>query len=1022
MISLRPLRLTQVLVCLSGLTIAGPMLLAQQPQPNTPQPQQNTPQQTAPRQTPPPAPANQSNNPFENVPQATPAAPANRAPVTPPTRPLQTAPAPAPGAPPPVQAPQFETPAAPPVNPAPGAKLAPDVIEAIEFRGSRRVPQDTLRALIFSRKGDVFNEDTLRRDFMALWNTNRFDDIRLETERGEDGGLIVRFVLTERRMIRNITYPGLKSASISDVLDALKERKVGMVQESMYDPNVINRAAVVIKSLLADRGHQFATVTPELHQVPPTSLEVAFVVNEGPKVSVGKITIVGNKAFSRREVINAMKNLKPIGIPHSIFFEELFPKTFDEAKLEEDKERIRDAYGNAGYAQAKVLDQTLNLRATGGAHGQFHIPLFKENHIGSAEDITLPVEEGRKYYLGKMDFTGVKLFRSTDFLTYVFGLRPGMAFSNEKMRNGMKNLTKLYEQYGYIDYVGEPETDFVPNSDKINITMNVDEGKQFFIRRIDFTGNTTTRDKVIRRELLLDEGDAYNSNLWDLSILRLNQLGYFETLKENESYELKRNGDNTVDITLKVRERGRNSISLNGGVSGISGSFVGLNYSTNNFLGLGETLSLGGQVGTLMTNISAGFTEPYLFDRPFQVGFQVYLRRYAYNQGVQESLLSGQDVTAFYNALGSANVLNYVQNSKGISLSFSYPLKRTFARLGLSIGYDDSSIRTESIGASNYFTYLNFQGVAGPNSLSGIKTAKIIPSYSYNTRNNYLNPTAGASVFASVELSGSVLGANVNMIRPTLDIQYYHRSPKWPRNVIAFHFLGSTEIGYGGKVVPPFARTFLGGENDVRGFEFFEITPVAYLPSSAAVPILNPDGSTRVQKTLIGGHLVNTPTSVNVPLYQIITPGGDTQAVANLEYRIPIVGPVTLSPFLDIGMNKILYPNQLKVNSGQVTNLNNQFPAAGFTDKVVIAPGTQAIRSSVGVELSVVLPIVQAPFRVYWAYNPTTVQEWLQGPIVWDPSTMVNPTSVVNAISTYNRAFPDFEKKNTFRFTIGRTF
>jgi len=1012
MISLRPARLTQVLVCLGGLMIAGPLLFAQQPQPNAPQ-----------QNTRPPAPANQNNNPFENVPQAAPNAPANRAPVAPPNRPLQAPPAAAPGTPPAVQAPQFETPAPAAANPAaPGEKLAPDVIEAIEFRGSRRVPQDTLRALIFSRKGDVFNEDTMRRDFMALWNTNRFDDISLETERGEQGGLIVRFVLTERRMIRNITYPGLKSASISDVLDALKERKVGMVQESMYDPNVINRAAVVIKQLLADRGHQFATVTPELHQVPPTSLEVAFVVDEGPKVSVGRISIVGNKAFSRREVINAMKNLKPIGIPHSIFFEELFPKTFDEAKLEEDKERIRDAYGNAGYAQAKVLDQTLKLRATGGAHGQFHIPLLKENHLGSAEDITIPVEEGRKYYLSKMDFTGVKLFRSTDFLTYVFGLRPGMAFSNEKMRNGMKNLTKLYSQYGYIDYVGEPETEFVPNTDKINVTMNVDEGKQFFIRRIDFTGNTTTRDKVIRRELMLDEGDAYNSQLWDLSILRLNQLGYFETLKEDESYALKRNGDNTVDITLKVRERGRNSISLNGGVSGISGSFVGLNYSTNNFLGLGETLSLGGQVGTLMTNISAGFTEPYLFDRPFQVGLQVYLRRYAYDQGVQESLLSGQDVTAFYNALGSANVLNYVQNSKGVALSFSYPLRRSFARLGLSIGYDDSSIRTESIGATNYFTYLNFEGVAGPNSLSGIKTAKIIPSYSYNSRNNYLNPTAGASIFASVELDGSVLGANVNMVKPTIDIQYYHRSPRWQRNVLAFHFLGSTELGYGGKVVPPFARTFLGGENDVRGFEFFQITPVAYLPSSASVPILNPDGTYRSQKTLINGQLVNTQVSLPVPVYQIITPGGDTQAVLNAEYRIPIIGPVTLSPFMDIGMNKIMYTNQLKVNNGQVINLNNQFPSAGFTDKVLIAPGTQAIRSSVGLELSVILPIVQAPFRIYWAYNPTTVQQVLQGPIVLDPSTMPNGATVSSAINTYSQAFPDFEKKNTFRFTIGRTF
>jgi outer membrane protein insertion porin family len=1004
MTSIRPLRLNRVLVCLSGFIIAaGPILLAQQAP------------QTAPQTTPPPA--TNPNNPFENIPQAVPTAPAPRTPAPAPTTPAPTRPAA-----PTVQTPQFETPPAAAQPAATAPTLAPDVIEAIEFRGSRRVPQDTLRAMIFSRKGDIYNEDTLHRDFMALWNYNRFDDISLETEKGDQGGIIVRWILTEKRMIRNITYPGLKSASVSDVLDRLKERKVGMVQESMYDPNVINHAAIVIKELLGERGHQFATVTPELHQIPPSSMEVAFVVNEGPKVDVGTITIVGNKAFSRREVINAMKNLKPIGIPHSIFFEELFPKTYDAAKLEEDKERIRDAYGNAGYAQAKVLDETLKLRATGGPHGQLHIPLIKENHIGSAEDITIPVEEGRRYYLSKIDFTGVKLFHSNDFLIYAFGMKPGSAFSNEKMRNGLKNLTKLYSQYGYIDYVGEPQVDFVPNTDKVTITMNVDEGKQFFIRRIDFVGNTTTRDKVIRRQLQLDEGDLYNASLWDASILRLNQLGYFETLKENESYELKRNGDNTVDITLKVKERGKNSISLNGGVSGISGTFVGLNYSTNNFLGLGETLSLGGQVGTLTTNISAGFTEPYLFDRPFQMGIQVYLRRYSYDEGRQESILSGQNVTAFYNALGSANVLNYVQDSKGLALSFSYPLRRSFARLGLSIGYDISSIRPQSIGATNYFTYINFEGVDGPNSLHGIKTAKIIPSYNYNTRNNYLNPTAGKSIFASIELAGSVLGANVNMIKPTFDMQYYHRSPRWQKNVIAVHLLGSTEFGYGGKVVPPFARTFIGGENDVRGFEFFQITPVAYLPSSATVPVLNANGTQQTQKTLVNGYLTSSPVSVNVPVYQIITPGGDTQAVANLEYRIPLFGPVTLSPFADVGMNKIVFTNQLKVNPDQVNNLNFQFPSAGYNNKVLIAPGTQAIRTSVGLELSVVLPIVQAPFRIYWAYNPTTVQEALQGPIVLDPSTMHTAATVANAINTYSPAYPDYEKHSTFRFTIGRTF
>ena len=203
---------------------------------------------------------------------------------------------------------------------------AGQVIEGIEFRGARRVPQDTLRALISTKKGDIYNEDDLHRDFMALWNSGRFDDIRLETEPGTAGGIIVRFVVTERRVVRSIKYEGIKSVTVSEILDRFKERKVGLSVESQYDPNKVQRAAVVIKEYLAERGRQFATVEPEVRQIPPSSLEVVFNVDEGPKVKVGKIDIVGNQAFSQREVIRAMKNTHAYGIPHSILFENIFAR------------------------------------------------------------------------------------------------------------------------------------------------------------------------------------------------------------------------------------------------------------------------------------------------------------------------------------------------------------------------------------------------------------------------------------------------------------------------------------------------------------------------------------------------------------------------------------------------------------------------------------------------------------------------------------------------------------------------
>src|SRR3984957_10518766 len=247
--------------CLRGAALCSAVFLlsfgvrqatAQQPQ------QQQQQQQQAPK---PP-------NPFETVPQA---------PVEPkPAQPAQPTVEPAPPAAAPEAARPTTRPGQPPDN----------VIEAIEFRGARRVRQDTLQALIYTKKGDRFDEESLHRDFMALGNSGRFDDIRIEREPGKQGW-IIRYVVVERPVVRSIKYEGNKSVTQSEILDRYKERKVGLVVESQYDPNKVQHAKNVLLEMLAERGHQYAKVDPELKRVPPSSLELTFKVDEGPKVKVG---------------------------------------------------------------------------------------------------------------------------------------------------------------------------------------------------------------------------------------------------------------------------------------------------------------------------------------------------------------------------------------------------------------------------------------------------------------------------------------------------------------------------------------------------------------------------------------------------------------------------------------------------------------------------------------------------------------------------------------------------------------
>ena len=235
--------------------------------------------------------------------------------------------------------------------------------------------------------------------------------------------------------------------------------------------------------------------------------------------------------------------------------------------------------------------------------------------------------------------------------------------------------------------------------------------------------------------------------------------------------------------------------------------------------------------------VLAGEASDHIALRPLQLGFVVYLRRFNFDQGREASILSGTNLIPLYNQLGSQNLLNYSQNSHGFSVSATYPIKRSFARVGVTYGFDISNVVTTTDAAKSYFTYINFSGVAGPNSLTGIRTSHVVPSYTYNTVNHPISPTAGRSLFASVDFAGSILGGNINTVRPSLDVKYFKQAPWHRSHILAFHMLGSMITGYGGKFIAPFSRTYIGGEQDVRGFEIWGITPIAYVASSAAVTL-----------------------------------------------------------------------------------------------------------------------------------------------------------------------------------------
>ena len=913
-------------------------------------------------------------------------------------------------------------------------KAQQTVIQDIQVRGNRRIPVETIRARIFSRAGDVYDPAALERDFNSLWNTGYFDDLRVEREQGPKGWILYFFV-KEKPTIREINYVGLNSVSQSDVLDRYKERKVGLTVESQYDPTKVKKAEVTIKELLAEHGRQFATVRTEVRPIPPAAVGVNFIVKEGPKVKVGRIRFEGNKRLKSRELRHAMKGLRPIGIPHSIVLENIFSKTFDATKLNEDAEMVRDAYQQKGYFKALVQEPKTQMR---DSHG-FHIPLLQKG-VGKAVDITIPIEEGDRYRLGSITFKNYKAVNNVKALRALFPMKDGDIFNTANVRKGLENMRKAYGELGYINFTSLPDTQIDEDKKLINLVIDVDEGKQFYVRRIEFQGNTTTRDKVIRRELAIEEGQVYNTRLWELSLLRLNQLEYFEPLKPEEATDRKLNEQQgTVDLTLKVKEKGKNSIQLTGGVSGLAGSFIGLSYTTNNFLGLGETLQLQASIGDRSRNLLFGFTEPYMFDRPLQLGFTVFNSRLNFDQAKQEELITGQKLNLPQSFL--ANLQNFTQNQTGFTLSASYPLHRSFKRVGITYSWDTSTINTFSDASTALFENLAFRGIAGPNALKGVITSKVLPSFTINKVNGGMRPTGGYSLFLAAEVAG--LGGTVQSFRPI--VQYKRFIPvNHNRNVIGFNVQGSFLTGYGGLVAPPFNRFYMGGDNDLRGFDIRSISPIAFLPDHVNVTLTNPDG-TVVPKDPSNPRF--GAVTVPVPVERIVFPGGDTSLVTNLEYRIPIAGPVTLAPFTDFGFDGILRPSQLRINSGQLSDINSiafgcpaldaGFNCVGgthmnFSPDLKPLGGTNFIpRMSSGLELQVIMPIINAPFRVYWAYNPLRLDTFASTPnpitrSMFPPGgagdfTYQQAVSGANFLG-FSPAYLLREPRKTFRFTVSTTF
>jgi outer membrane protein insertion porin family len=941
------------------------------------------------------------------------------------------------------------------------AAAGSEVLCQPEVIGVRRIPKDSVLARMSSHQGDPYDPATVERDFNAIWNTGYFESVRIERvdkAAAPDNPACVQLVVyvSEKKTIRTIEYKGLNAVTLSDVEERFKKAKVGLTVESQFDETRVMRAVSVLKDLLSEHGHQFASVIPVYKTIPPASVGITFNIKEGPTVKVGKIAFDGNYNLSDRVLRNAMVNSKPVGIPHSIILENLFARTFDASKLDEDTERVRQAYRERGYFSAETAEPQTHVRDAGGLNWFTLRP-----STGKRIDIMMPVEEGDRYKLGGITFAGNKAFPNSKALRSVFAQKDGEWFNATLFQKGLKELQKAYGGSGYINMVADPRPRRDDVKKLIYLDINIDEGKQFYVSRIEFTGNTVTRDKVIRRELLLEEGQQYSQQRWDLSILRLNQLGYFDVLKTEDDTETHQDADNgTVDLLLKLKEKGKNSIGVNGGISGLSGTFVGLNYQTNNFLGLGETLSANANIGDLSRNLTFGFNEPYLRNKPISVGAEVFDRKSDYNPAKAYSIANG--VSANVSTAQQSLLTNYNTATTGFTVSASEPLKhlwvgRGVTRVGITYALSRASVTTFNDNTRNIFQSLAFRsGVAGPNQLNGIVTSTISPSFSYSSLSNPIGPHSGRDIQITLQVAGA--GGNVKYISPVGSFRQFYpmkglRISNEGRNVLGLRLLFAHVSGFGGEVAPPTNRIYGGGESDVRGFDIRASSPYTFVPIKVQFNLTNPDGTT-VPRDPTNPSLGNI--QIPLPIYRLVSVGGDTQLTANIEYRIPIVDQVTFAFFTDFGLTGDLQKSQLRQSVAGASVLSSPLygcpivtngscfggqAVPSFSPLLLsTVPGTNFVpRMSNGAELQVILPVVNAPFRLYYAYNPLRLYRDVPQRLAVDDPTFRSmfPNSAAGnasyqlgageysyeqALQLYGPSYQLREPRKTFRLTVSTTF
>jgi outer membrane protein insertion porin family len=821
-----------------------------------------------------------------------------------------------------------------------------ETVESVQVQGLVRMTNEAFAHAFGIKAGDPYDPARIRAAYKRLWALGLFDDITIEAEVGPQGGKVLIVKVKERPSLVSVSYQDNKVLTRTAIEEALKEKKIVLEIGHALNLKSLADAEAEIRLMLGQKGYLDPVVSHTIENPTQSTVAVVFKINPGGKTKIRKIIFVGNKVYKSRVLLKQLQ----LTAPYHWWKFWSQKNLYHPAKWDLDSSHIRDLYLNGGYLDVDLRPPIVELKVI--KHGKPVNPppeapqappptlpkdpasmtakerlkadkALIQEEMGQAKAkptatrwvfLTVPIVEGSQYKLGTMSVSGSTVFSEREVLADVF-IKPGSVVNSSLLDLGVKRMQRRYEDKGYAYATVRREIDRRPEEKLADVRFIVNEDKPYYVGRIEFSGNTSTQDKVLRREFRLNEVALFSRSALDLSVGKVNQLGYYEVRPEEVAIQPVE-GTNKVQINVAGQEKGRNEIQIGGGYSGTDGAFFTGLYATKNFLGRGQVLSLSLQLGGRRNLYQIAFQEPWFLNRPYTLGFSVFRGNQDYG-AAQRSESRGFGVMI-------GRQIGYFQS--------------------VQIRYDFQRVQSNGLAPQTGFatipgTQTRLTSVVATNTIS-----KITPSWFRNGINNPYRPSAGWSLLADLEIAGGPLGGDTAYLKPRLiGTKYLHA---WKRTFFALHGeIGQIKTWADGSVpsaanvngVPRFSRFWLGGESyGPRVFQTRDVSPLRYVHLSPGGEVLeatsNPAGRPVRDFDLNGDGLITQA--------DLVALGGDRYWLAMVEYTIPFDSPIELSFFLDTG--NALYEDT----------------PWGLAD----------YRASAGIELRFFLPVFPVPLRLIYGW------------------------------------------------------